>query len=90
MYRAFLAVIACMPMIGLSPRVDFSQVMKVYSIIGAWFMPMLALALLIMNGRSAWVGRKARNRPLTVAILTATLAFFAYVGWLETMGRISG
>ena len=45
-------------------------------------MPMLALGLLVPNGRSAWVGG-LRNRPATVAVLLVTLAFFLAAGFFQ-------
>ncbi len=81
LYRLYLAFIAIGPMIALSPRMDFTLVQKTYSIIGAFFMPLLALALLLLNGRQAWVGAH-RNRALTVAVLVGMIVFFAYAGWL--------
>jgi hypothetical protein len=50
-------------------------------VVGAWFFPFLALALLLHNGRTKWVGRDYRNRPLTVAVLLAVLSFFAWIAW---------
>ena len=34
---------------------------------------------LFLNGRRAWVGEGFKNRPLTVIILVAALAFFAWI-----------
>ena len=42
-------------------------------VLGALFMPLLAIALLILNGRSDWVGQKLRNRPLTAIVLVMTV-----------------
>ncbi len=39
----------------------------------------LALALLILNGRVAWVGERLKNGPLALVALLLTLAFFAFV-----------
>jgi hypothetical protein len=39
-------------------------------------MPLLAVALLLLNGRTAWVGARPRNRPWTTAFLLA-FAFHA-------------
>ena len=52
---------------------NFTQVQKAYAVFGALFMPLLAMALLVLNGRTAWVGRKMRNRPITVIVLIATV-----------------
>lgn len=74
-YRAYLVGLASLPALGL--WLDFKEVQKWYAVVGAGFLPLLALALLILNGRSDWVGAQARNRPLTTALLVATLLFFA-------------
>jgi Mn2+/Fe2+ NRAMP family transporter len=82
-YRAYLLGIATIPMIGL--WWSFKEVQKINAMFGALVMPMLALALLIMNSRSDWVGREYRNRPLTIAVLIAVLLFFAAAGVLTIM-----
>jgi len=79
-YRGYMLGIAIVPMLGLF--VNFSQVQKVYAIFGALFMPMLALVLLILNGKKDWVGQ-FRNRPTTVGVLVATLLLFLFFGYLE-------
>ena len=77
-----LFVGACIiPAAGL--WINFARVQKWYAIVGAAFMPMLALALLLLNGRSQWVGREYRNSVWTSLLLAATLAVFAWVGWYE-------
>ena len=77
-YRGYLFALALVPMLGLLG--DFSQVQKVYAVFGALFMPLLALVLLVLNGRRAWVGEH-RNRPVTVVILGGTLLLFLYFGF---------
>jgi hypothetical protein len=52
-------------------------VQKLYNIAGALFFPFVVIALLLLNGRSAWVGAQFRNRPLTVIALLGVLAFFS-------------
>ena len=78
-YRGYLAAMALLPMAGLFR--GFGEVQKFYAVVGAWFFPFLALALLLLNGRSAWVGKDYRNRPLTVAVLVVVLLFFAWIAW---------
>lgn len=78
-YRGFLAALAIAPMYSL--KTDFSHIQKVYSIVGAWFMPLLAIVLLLLNTRGAWVGPRLRNKPLTVMLLLAILIFFAWIGY---------
>jgi hypothetical protein len=36
----------------------------------------LALTLLIFNGRTAWVGTRLKNRPVTAVALIGVLVFF--------------
>ena len=59
----------------------FGEVQKFYAVIGAWFFPVLVLALLILNGRSSWVGSDYRNRPLTMVALLGVLLFFGWTAW---------
>ena len=54
--------------------------------IGAWLFPVLALTLLIFNGRTVWVGARFVNRPLTVLALVVVLAFFSYLGLRPHLG----
>ena len=79
-YRAYLLCLASVPALGL--YYEFVLVQKAQAMLGAVVMPVLALALLILNGRAALVGKAHRNRPLTVVVLLAVLAFFAYAGYL--------
>ncbi|MCP4050094.1 MAG: hypothetical protein GY730_05240 [bacterium] len=82
-YRIYLFAIGFIPMLGLF--MSFKEVQKIYAVIGALFMPLLAFALLILNGRRVWVG-KFTNRPLTVIVLLATLVFFASMAWMKWAG----
>ena len=81
-YRVYLFAIAFIPMLGL--LMSFKEVQKLYAVIGAIFIPMLAVALLILNGKRAWMG-KFTNRPLTIVMLIATLAFFGSMAWMKWM-----
>jgi hypothetical protein len=85
-YRFYLYCLATIPMLGLLG--SFVAVQKVYSIVGAAFIPMLALVLLILNGRSDWIGRRYRNSIGTSLLLIATLLFFLFFGWYEVTGKI--
>jgi Mn2+/Fe2+ NRAMP family transporter len=78
-YRGYLVALAFVPMAGLFWR--FQEIQKLYAIVGATFIPFLAIALLLLNGRSDWVGEQYRNRPATIAVLLATLAFFLWIAW---------
>jgi Mn2+/Fe2+ NRAMP family transporter len=79
-YRGYLVALAVVPIIGLWQ--NFVVVQRTYSLLGAVVMPLLALALLILNGRSDLVGREYRNRPVTVVVLIGVLLFFAYAAYL--------
>ena len=78
-YRAFLFAIAIVPMLGLV--VSFQEIQKLYAVVGATFVPLLTVALLVLNGRADWVGEKYKNRPVTVIVLILTLVFFLWTGW---------
>jgi len=76
-YRVFLVVLALVPMVGLF--FSFREVQKTYTVIGAYVFPLLSLALLVCNGRTAWVGQRFKNRPVTVVALLGVLAFFTWL-----------
>ena len=57
----FLVVLALVPMIGLF--VSFREVQKLYTVIGAYMFPTLALVLIVFNGRARWVGSASRIDP---------------------------
>lgn len=79
-YRAYLFAIATVPMIGLP--MSFKEVQKVYAVMGAAFIPLLAVVLLILNGRRAWVGRFVNRWP-TVGVLVAALVFSGWFVWTK-------
>jgi Mn2+/Fe2+ NRAMP family transporter len=83
-YRGYLLALAFIPMLGLFVR--FQEIQKLYAVIGATFIPFLALALLVLNGRSDWVGSEFRNKPMTVVVLVATLVFFLWIAWRTLAG----
>ncbi|MHC4448052.1 MAG: Nramp family divalent metal transporter, partial [Planctomycetota bacterium] len=84
-YRGYLLALATVPLVQVA--LPFREVQKYYAVIGAAFIPMLALVLLVLNGRSAWVGRQFRNRPVTVAVLIAALAMAVLFGYVEVRSR---
>ncbi len=79
-YCAYLFGIATVPMPGL--LMSFKEVQKLYGVIGAMFIPMLAFTLLVPNGRRAWVGNHTNRWPTVIALLSA-LAFFGYLAVLK-------
>ena len=80
-YRGYLLAIATLPMLGLF--MSFREVQKLYALVGASFLPMLAVVLLILNGRRAWVGELV-NRRTTSLVLIGIISFFAWTAWTTT------
>lgn len=81
-YRAYLFGIAILPMSGLF-LFDFRSAVKVYAVIGALFIPMLAGVLLYLNGNATLVGEKNRNSRLTAGVLGVTLLVFVIAAGFE-------
>jgi Mn2+/Fe2+ NRAMP family transporter len=77
LYRYYLIGLALVPILGLF--VSFREVQKLYAVTGAFFVPMLALALILLNSRSKWVGAKFQNRAVTTIALSVTVAFFLWI-----------
>lgn len=78
-YRGYMIALAFVPMVGLFS--SFARVQQIYAIVGATFIPLLALVLLILNGRAAWVGEENRNGPATTGVLVAILVLFSWITW---------
>jgi len=78
-YRGYLFAIGTVPMLGLV--MTFQEVQKIYAVIGASFIPLITLGLLIMNSRPEWVGEEFRNHRVTDTVLLIILGFFAWIAW---------
>jgi hypothetical protein len=85
-YHAFLAAIAVVPLANLWLTVE--RIQLAYAVMGALFMPLLAVTLLVLNNREAWVGERFRNQWWVNAVLAATVLLFAYVGYLQLTGQM--
>lgn len=85
-YRYSLFAIASVPAIGLF--VSFSVVQLTYAVIGAAFMPILALALLFLNGSRHRIGDNGCNSKLATISLTAVVIFFIWAGIYEISDRL--
>ena len=83
-YRVFLYALAIVPLWGL--QTSFRSVQQAYAILGAAFIPLVALALLLLHGKSGGTGGTFRNRPWTTVLLA--LAFAGFV-WIEIQRRIA-
>ncbi len=73
-YRAFLILIASVPMLGLF--FSFRDIQMIYAVIGPLLFPVLALVLLVFNGREAWVGPLFVNKKPAAIMLAIVLVFF--------------
>lgn len=77
-YRLYLWGLSIVPCFGL--LVGFARMQKLYATVGALFMPMLALALLVAN-RSDRLG-ELRDGWRTTTLLVAVLTFFGVLAWI--------
>ena len=77
-YRLYLVGIAILPCALLWFSVK--QVQIAYAVMGAFFMPLLAVTLLLMNNMKEWVGQEFRNRLPLNLLLILTLLIFLYIG----------
>ncbi len=80
-YRGFLLALGLLSIGGLGG--SFVRIQQVYAVLGALFVPLLALALLVMNGRATWVGSEHRNRPATSLVLALAVGLFLLFGYLQ-------
>lgn len=78
-YRAHLAAMAIVPISGLF-LFNFTNAMKINGIVGAIFIPMLSIALLVLCGNAQWMGQGNQNSRLTTGLLWGTLVFFMFAG----------
>ncbi len=78
-YIVYLYLLSTVPAIGL--WWGFARMQKAYAMTGALFLPILALALLLLNSGRGPLPPQLRNRPLTVVVLGATLVFFLLFSW---------
>jgi len=71
-----LIALVSLPLLWVSVK----RAQLAYAVMGSFFMPLLALTLLILNNRHRRTSRGFANGWVTNAALAATLAFFVYVG----------
>ena len=79
-YRYYLLAITFIPMLGLF--MQFKEAQKLYALVGALFIPLLALTLLMMNSRKKWLGKHC-NGHISTLMLTITLLFFLILALLQ-------
>jgi hypothetical protein len=83
-YRWYLYALAAIPAAGLF-FIEFRTVQKTYAILGAVFTPILAVALLLLNSRSSFIGAAWKNSLLVNALLVAAVLLFLAAGVLEVI-----
>ncbi len=84
-FRLYLVALAVVPVPML--WVPLQRAQLAYAVLGSLFMPLLALTLLWMNNRRAWVGN-LRNGWLVNLALVATLVLFLVVGAEEALDAL--
>lgn len=82
-YKIYLACMATIPL--LLVRWPVEQLQLAFGLTGAMLLPLLALTLLIMNNREAWVGRQFRAGLGLNVVLVSALAFFSFAGGREIL-----
>ena len=87
-YRGWLLALATIPLAGLWTR--FAEIQKWYAIVGAAFLPAVAVALLVLGRRRSLVGEKLATRWIGLLALVAVLLFYLLAGGLEVHKRLSG
>lgn len=85
-YRGYLVALAIVPC-GLL-FVDFQTAQKLYGIVGAGFIPLLALALVPLMNRRAWIGRELANRWWSNIALGVALAVCVVAAWWSIAAKL--
>ena len=80
-YRLWVLLVAIVPLFLLNAPVR--EIQLTYGVLGAMFLPLLALTLLLLNTRARWVGNESRNPAWISAALGACLVFFAALPFLD-------
>lgn len=84
-YRAYLLALALLPMLGLF--LPFAVIQRIYGVLGSLMIPLVAVVLLLMTLRRAWIGEAGRTRWLGVVGLTACLVIY---GWISIPELLAG
>jgi Mn2+/Fe2+ NRAMP family transporter len=86
-YQAYLLALAAIPAVGL--WLPFAKAQKWYAVFGALFIPMLALVLLALNGRSRLIGRQSRNSLAVTTLLIACVGLFILFLWFKVRSMLA-
>ncbi|UYV12563.1 MAG: Nramp family divalent metal transporter [Phycisphaera sp.] len=85
-YRGYLVALAVVPC-GLL-FVDFRTAQKLYGVVGAGFIPLLAIALVPLMNRRAWIGRELANRWWSNLALGVALLVCVAAAWWSIAARL--
>lgn len=85
-YRGYLYGLAIIPALGMLVM-DFKQAQKVYAVVGALSIPLIAILLLILCGREKFIGREFKNRTSTNLLLLFILLFFGAAGGMSVWAK---
>jgi Mn2+/Fe2+ NRAMP family transporter len=77
-YGLYLFGLGLVPLLGLGH--SFRAVQRAYALVGACFLPLLALALFLLNARRELLGEAQSSRATSVLLLVI-LCLFAVAGW---------
>ncbi len=83
-YRFWLAAIAVVPLMTL--WISVQRIQLGYAVLGALFMPLLALTLLVLNNHPRWLAAEFRTGWLVNLLLAAIVLLFAWMGYLQVTG----
>jgi Mn2+/Fe2+ NRAMP family transporter len=76
-YRGYLLFIAILPMTSL--LIKFQAIQLLYAVVGAFFIPICALSLIILNNGKN-IPLEFKNKWITNLLLSITLIFFVING----------
>jgi len=86
-YRGYLYGLAFVPLLGLL-AFDFQTMQKTYAVVGALFVPLLAIVLWFLNSHSTRIGKDFKNSWMTSFVLVAIVLFFALAGVLQVQRKV--
>jgi len=81
-YKIGLWVLALVPMLSLV--MSFKEIQKLYSLVGAFFMPILALTLLWLNNK--YVNQEFKNSAWINGALVLVCLFFVATSFYKWLG----
>lgn len=85
-YRISMLAIGTIPAVGLVA--SFEDVQRAYAVLGAFFVPGLAIALLLLNRASGPIKGPLANGRTNTALLMLTAAAVLVLGAYEAAGRL--